>query len=265
MIIISIYPPTGGVLRFLQLRNGCEFFHSQHPNPTSSPNPTPPQLPAPVPEPVLEPVFQYTTADEVTVKMFLASPRRDRLPQLHPDRPINTLWFDDDSSVATSVRQIFERDFKEPHANWIQIPDHVVRQWFNSFATIIEEQALLIRSQNSQLGAAFRTSFPQKKWYLIRTLQPRVDSHRGIWFPCATSRFSFVSWLATLNRLSTGDTVKTLNSGIQVNCILCDQNIEEPRQHLFFSCTTTPRTYGSHWPHEQFKLNAQRSGMGIFL
>lgn len=56
-----------------------------------------------------------------------------------------------------------------------------------------------------------------------------------MWFSYATHKYSFFSWLAIYNRLSTGDRIKIWNSGQRVDCILCD-NIEESRNHLFFSC-----------------------------
>ncbi|KAL0750190.1 hypothetical protein Bca101_032193 [Brassica carinata] len=92
--------------------------------PAPAPAAPAPAAAAPAPDPA---------ADLASINMILASPGHDRLPHLHPDRPPNTLWFDDDVSVAASVRQIFERDFKEPHANWKQTPGDVVRRWFEFF------------------------------------------------------------------------------------------------------------------------------------
>ncbi|CAL9214369.1 unnamed protein product [Arabidopsis halleri] len=36
--------------------------------------------------------------------------------------------------VAATIRSIFERDFKEPHANWTQTPSKVIDRWFETFA-----------------------------------------------------------------------------------------------------------------------------------
>jgi len=42
--------------------------------------------------------------------------------------------FDIDGSIAASVRKVFERDFKAPHANWTQTPKAVITRWFETFA-----------------------------------------------------------------------------------------------------------------------------------
>ncbi|KAG7578229.1 putative transposase Ptta/En/Spm plant [Arabidopsis thaliana x Arabidopsis arenosa] len=72
--------------------------------------------------------------NDLTLEELLDSPGRQSLQRLDPNRPPGTLWFDIDVSVAASVRKIFERDFKEPHANWTQTPDAVVNRWYETFA-----------------------------------------------------------------------------------------------------------------------------------
>jgi len=42
--------------------------------------------------------------------------------------------FDDDSTDAATVRIIFERDIKEPHANWSQTSKATIDQWYETFA-----------------------------------------------------------------------------------------------------------------------------------
>jgi len=42
--------------------------------------------------------------------------------------------FDDDAAVAATVRSIFERDFKEPHANWSQTSKATIDRWYETFA-----------------------------------------------------------------------------------------------------------------------------------
>jgi len=54
--------------------------------------------------------------------------------------------FEDDPSVPATVRSIFERDFKEPHANWSMTPQHVVDRWFETFAVSPLNYVLLCKA-----------------------------------------------------------------------------------------------------------------------
>lgn len=54
-----------------------------------------------------------------------------------------------------------------------------------------------------------------------------------IWFAQGIPRFSFITWLAVKNRLSTGDRMRSWEM-IQC-CTLCGE-INETRDHLFFAC-----------------------------
>lgn len=57
-----------------------------------------------------------------------------------------------------------------------------------------------------------------------------------VWFPQGIPRFSFITWLAVKDRLSTGS--RTTRWGQGQICIFCgDPN--ETRDHLFFSCPYT--------------------------
>jgi len=90
--------------------------------------------------------------------------------------------------------------------------------------------------------------------------QPQRSWYKGVWFPYSTPKYSFILWLAIHNRLSTGDRIKTWNSGQQVACNFCN-DAEETRNHLFFSCRYSSEVwenlaqrllstdYSSHWNH----------------
>ncbi|KAG7543191.1 putative transposase Ptta/En/Spm plant [Arabidopsis thaliana x Arabidopsis arenosa] len=67
--------------------------------------------------------------NDLTLEELLNSPGRQSLQRLDPNRPPGTLWFNIDGSVAASVCKIFERDFKEPHANWTQTPEAMINRW----------------------------------------------------------------------------------------------------------------------------------------
>ena len=56
-----------------------------------------------------------------------------------------------------------------------------------------------------------------------------------IWFPEATPRFAFLSWLAVRNRLATGDRILRWNPFVISTCWLCKEELET-RDHLFFEC-----------------------------
>jgi len=88
-------------------------------------------------------------------------------------------------------------------------------------------------------GDNFRQSFSTKAtWHNIRVLHTRRLWYKGVWFSYNTPKYSFLLWLAIHDRLSTGDRIKKWNSGQQINCVLCG-NVEESRNHLFFSCHYT--------------------------
>lgn len=70
---------------------------------------------------------------------------------------------------------------------------------------------------------------------MIRETYARVDWPKDIWFSNATPKYSFLAWLAIHNWLSTGNRIKNWSLEQRVDCVLCD-NVEETRNHLFFSC-----------------------------
>ncbi|KAL9812116.1 putative reverse transcriptase zinc-binding domain-containing protein [Arabidopsis thaliana] len=84
---------------------------------------------------------------------------------------------------------------------------------------------------------AYTTSFSTKHtWNHIRALSPIVPWLRGVWFNHATPKYSFCTWLAVHDRLSTGERMVKCNRGASGVCVFCT-NTMETRDHLFFSCT----------------------------
>lgn len=85
-------------------------------------------------------------------------------------------------------------------------------------------------------GDKYKSVFSSKEtWKLIRVPQPRVSWNSGIWFAFNTPKYSFMAWLAILNRLATGDRVQQWNTSNPSSCVLCNDPMES-RNHLFFSC-----------------------------
>lgn len=70
-------------------------------------------------------------------------------------------------------------------------------------------------------------------WMLLRESYVQCSWARGIWFSMATPKFTFITWLAMLDRLSTMDRVSKWNQGVDTTCVLCN-DATETRNHLFF-------------------------------
>ncbi|KAG7533510.1 Reverse transcriptase zinc-binding domain [Arabidopsis thaliana x Arabidopsis arenosa] len=79
---------------------------------------------------------------------------------------------------------------------------------------------------------------------LIRSEQPLKDWYKGVWFTHETPKYSFFTWLAINNRLTTGDRIRQWHPGQRTDCILCGA-IEETRDHLFFLCSYSTEVWTS--------------------
>ncbi|XP_010424185.1 PREDICTED: uncharacterized protein LOC104709234 [Camelina sativa] len=85
-------------------------------------------------------------------------------------------------------------------------------------------------------GGQFKTKFTTKEtWENTRHPRQRVSWVAEVWFSHATPKFSFIVWLATLNRLATGDRMQHWHAQVDISCSLCHAPLET-RNHLFFSC-----------------------------
>ncbi|XP_018435942.1 uncharacterized protein LOC108808268 [Raphanus sativus] len=80
----------------------------------------------------------------------------------------------------------------------------------------------------------YRPCFSSKEtWEQLRSHHPRLNWTRVVWFQQGVPRFSFITWLAFLDRLATGARSKAW--GCIQPCILCGEP-DETRDHLFFAC-----------------------------
>ena len=82
---------------------------------------------------------------------------------------------------------------------------------YNLFESALENQRNKITDKANvslwkQSGDNYRSQFSTKiTWNLIRKEHSQVQWHSGIWFQYATPKYAFCTWLATHNRLTTGD------------------------------------------------------------
>ncbi|XP_010495255.1 PREDICTED: uncharacterized protein LOC104772322 [Camelina sativa] len=67
--------------------------------------------------------------------------------------------------------------------------------------------------------AGYRKKFITKDtWSLIRIPHPTFESHKVIWFPYATPKYAFITWLLVKGRLSTGDKMQRWNTWANTGC-----------------------------------------------
>lgn len=81
-------------------------------------------------------------------------------------------------------------------------------------------------------------------WQNIRETNALQSWTRGVWFSMGTPRFAFIVWLAMKNRLATMDRVSQWSRGVDVTCVLCN-NEAETREHLFFKCSYSAKLWSS--------------------
>ncbi|XP_039033851.1 uncharacterized protein LOC120169819 [Hibiscus syriacus] len=73
-------------------------------------------------------------------------------------------------------------------------------------------------------------------WENIRKMREKVDWHRLIWFPAHVPKFSVVSWMVMLDRLTTKDRLRRFGIVTDNLCGLCGAS-QETRNHLFLECS----------------------------
>ena len=82
----------------------------------------------------------------------------------------------------------------------------------------------------------YKATFSSKEtWKLTREVQPKINWSPEVWFTFNTPKYSFIVWLAFLDRLATGERIRQWNTQSTSSCILCNDPLET-RDHLFFKC-----------------------------
>ncbi|XP_013594519.1 PREDICTED: uncharacterized protein LOC106302591 [Brassica oleracea var. oleracea] len=85
--------------------------------------------------------------------------------------------------------------------------------------------------------SGFKQNFSTfETWSLLRPIFESCSWYKGVWFPQATPKYAFVTWLAVRDRLATMDRIAKWRQGIDETCVLY-KNVPETRTHLFFECS----------------------------
>lgn len=82
----------------------------------------------------------------------------------------------------------------------------------------------------------------QKTWKILRGNKPQCGWAKGVWFSQATPKYSFMVWLATLDRMATMDRVSRWSNRVDTVCVLC-KNAPESKNHLFFECSFSSQVW----------------------
>lgn len=91
--------------------------------------------------------------------------------------------------------------------------------------------------------SGFKQNFSTKEtWEMLRENKVQCDWACGIWYPQATPKYVFMSWLSVRNRMSTLDRVSKWCHGIDDTCVFCKVG-QESRNHLFFECSYTAQIW----------------------
>ncbi|KAG7540795.1 Endonuclease/exonuclease/phosphatase superfamily [Arabidopsis thaliana x Arabidopsis arenosa] len=132
------------------------------------------------------------------------------------------------SSVAEALATHRRRRHRHDILNRIEDELHNIR---NRVLQTGQDFSLWKR-QNDSYKCKFSS---QQTWHLIREANPRCEWYKVVWFPNATPKYSFITWIAIQNRLATGDRLLRWNVGANGSCAFCGEGVET-RNHLFFSC-----------------------------
>lgn len=104
-----------------------------------------------------------------------------------------------------------------------------------------QEDECLWKRENGEFKYGFITS---QTWDIISVHAPKVMWYKSVWFREATPKFSFITWVATHNRLATGVRVIRWNPQAISAYWLC-HGTNESRDHLFFECQYSSEVWRS--------------------
>ncbi|XP_024006091.1 uncharacterized protein LOC112082804 [Eutrema salsugineum] len=135
-------------------------------------------------------------------------------------------------SAYASVASVWHTHRRMRHRTAVlnSIEDEIWRA--HSLHTTGEDQALWKAGDNR-----FLPKFSSKKtWHNIRVVADQKSWVSAVWFTGTTPKCAFITWLAALNRLTTGEQMLQWNRGVSASCVYCSIPVET-RSHLFFECS----------------------------
>lgn len=98
-----------------------------------------------------------------------------------------------------------------------------------------EEDVSLWRNEKGGYKRRFST---RETWLSIREKHQVCHWYQAVWFKNATPKFSFITWVAMRDRLSTGEKMRSWNVNVDSACVFC--------QASCFLIARTPNKYGKH-------------------
>lgn len=152
------------------------------------------------------------------------------------DRGIVDMGIRRDATVEEAVQRNKRRGrYRSPILNEIEAELNTLKE---QICNSVEDTSLWRES-------GFKSNFSTyETWRLVRETKTQCDWAKGIWFSQATPKFSFITWLAMLNRMSTMDRVSRWNQEVDTVYVLC-KNAPESRDHLYFECSFSSQV----WEH----------------
>ncbi|XP_019092327.1 PREDICTED: uncharacterized protein LOC109129138 [Camelina sativa] len=92
-------------------------------------------------------------------------------------------------------------------------------------------------------GNYSHTFSSKETWEQVRHRSPMVPWAEIVWFKQHVPRYSFIAWLAMLNRLPTQDKLHRWGMNVPTSCVLCSSGVES-HAHLFFECPFSTDLWG---------------------
>ncbi|XP_024008024.1 uncharacterized protein LOC112084011 [Eutrema salsugineum] len=165
-----------------------------------------------------------------------------------------SFWYDSWSNKGCLIDLLGERGFVDmgisQHMTLAMVMDRPRRRRYRQTQLQgIEEEIVYMRTQRNthspdepewrRKNGHYQRNFSAKDTGdQIRKARAKVMWHKGVWFSHATPKYSFLTWLAIKNRLTTGDRMMNWSQNVDARCVFCGDQVET-RDHLFFTCTYT--------------------------
>ncbi|XP_010467312.1 PREDICTED: uncharacterized protein LOC104747378 [Camelina sativa] len=159
-----------------------------------------------------------------------------RLVDVAGDRGIIDMGISNSMTVAEAWSRCYRRTYR---LHYYTLMEAELSQKYQ-YRSSMENEALW-KGKNDKYYPRFST---KDTWNQVRTTAAEVSWYDCVWFSHSISKFSFCTWLAVRNKLSTGDRMAQWSSGDTGVCVLCN-NAPGTRDHLFFSCAYSSEIWGN--------------------